>query len=524
MELFLIDANGPFFRGYGKEMVNWSHIPFSNLERDGAVDEERWGAVAAEFDAFVDRVAEIGYNAITVDDLAHLTIHEEYPEQLKERLRDYRRRFAELFRRARAKGCRVFVNSDICYTHPALRDRRAERLLTEATAQAGSLPIDGIILRVGEESGVDVEEEFRSRLTLRSPEGLRRLLTRLLPLCEEQGLLCILRTWTVGAYRLGDLIWNPRTLGRALEGVESEALILSMKYGQSDFYREMELNPLFFATPRKKVIELQTRREYELFGQLPYYVGWQYEEYVRRLAEAENVVGALVWCQTGGWGPWHDRTFLEESSPWNDLNTIATRRILGGASAEEAAEEAMPGMLPFLRKYREVSGTVLDVGEARGAYFRRARVPPLLWLRWNNVVLHPLLRALHCKVAPVEPDLEGLRRAGEGVKGLDFIIETLRVLAACRNALSGEEEGLDAAIAAYQTRYPGALHFHVSRTRARIARRLLPLLLRKEARYRRADHLFLSPPVTMLSRQLFKLVGRPRCLDEQSMRPETLFR
>ena len=93
----------------------------------------------------------------------------------------------------------------------------------------------------------------------------------------------ILRTWTVGAYPVGDCIWHPQTLARCLEGISSPAFILSMKYGESDFFRYLPLNPQFFATKVQKMIELQARREYEGCGEYPSFIGGDCEHYARQL-------------------------------------------------------------------------------------------------------------------------------------------------------------------------------------------------------------------------------------------------
>lgn len=42
MELFLIDAIGPFFRNYKKSRINWSKIPFSHLRTSGPEATQQW--------------------------------------------------------------------------------------------------------------------------------------------------------------------------------------------------------------------------------------------------------------------------------------------------------------------------------------------------------------------------------------------------------------------------------------------------------------------------------------------------
>jgi hypothetical protein len=75
MERFLIDATGPFFRGYGKQRVNWSKIPFLHLATRGPERRVQWDRIREDMRRFGDEVTRIGCNAVTLDDLAHLAPH-----------------------------------------------------------------------------------------------------------------------------------------------------------------------------------------------------------------------------------------------------------------------------------------------------------------------------------------------------------------------------------------------------------------------------------------------------------------
>ena len=75
MDIFLIDAIGPFFRDYQKLRINWSKIPFDRLSTDPHVSHRQFTAIGRDLDLFCRRVAAIGYNSISLDDVAHLTPH-----------------------------------------------------------------------------------------------------------------------------------------------------------------------------------------------------------------------------------------------------------------------------------------------------------------------------------------------------------------------------------------------------------------------------------------------------------------
>lgn len=233
MELFLIDAIGPFFRGVEAKRVNWSKVPFEHLAYEGEARRVQFDAIGADMQTFAARVS----------------------------------------------------------------------------------------------AGVDVRDIFRSCLHLKTPAMVSRMLRALLPVFERHGRRLILRTWTVGAYRVGDFMWHRGTFDRALKDIDSPALVLSMKYGESDFFRYLPLNRNFFRTRIPKRLELQSRREYEGCGEYPSFIGWDYEHYAEALEQAPNMLGISVWCQTGGWTPFKRRAYIDDSAVWNELNTFVTLRI-----------------------------------------------------------------------------------------------------------------------------------------------------------------------------------------------------
>ena len=165
--------------------------------------------------------------------------------------------------------------------------------------------VSGLILRIGESDGLDVDGgDFRSELILRKASEVRRMLSQLLPIFETHDRSLIFRTWTVGAYSIGDLMWHRRTLARALQGIESPALILSMKYGESDFFRYLPLNPKLLrhvvaqdrGTPDPPGVRGLRRVSLLCRAGLRAIRLWNWPK-------RENVVGISVWCQTGGWLP-----------------------------------------------------------------------------------------------------------------------------------------------------------------------------------------------------------------------------
>ena len=211
----------------------------------------------------------------------------------------------------------------------------------------GDFPeLAGIVMRIGECDGVKERGDFLSRLVIRTPRHVRFLLRTLLPVFERHQRTLFFRLWTVGAYPIGDLVWHRGTFRAAFNGIDSPRLVLSLKYGESDFFRHLPLNAHFFRSNHQKIVEFQARPEYEGFGEYPAFVGNYAQHMLKQLVAAPNLVGMSVWCQTGGWGRFRRLTYLCDSSPWVELNVSVLGALARGSDWEHAAiawlEQAAP--------------------------------------------------------------------------------------------------------------------------------------------------------------------------------------
>lgn len=411
--LYLIDAIGPFFPGYDRFRINWSKLPWVRFESMTPREiREAFPRIRGDMQIFCRSVSGIGYNGVTLDDVPHLADHEFYEESVRERIALYREEFRELFRLIRAEGLHVYLTMDILTFTPALEEkigksakRQREFLVELLDRFFEDFPeVAGVVVRIGESDGLDVKEQFRSRLVLKTPAMVNRCLQAILPVFEKHRRRCIFRTWTVGAHSVGDLIWHDATLEKTVDGITSPALVLSMKYGESDFFRYLSLNRNFFVTGLPKIVELQTRREYEGCGEYPSFVGGDYEQLAIELRDTPNVIGISVWCQTGGWTPFRRLAFLENSSVWTEINTFVTLRLFKhGELVEEAISHLpnvtnLPALQELLRLSEEVVVELLYLPEfaRRRLYFRRVRIPPLIGVYWHHIfVAHSLKKMLN---------------------------------------------------------------------------------------------------------------------------------
>lgn len=431
MELFLIDAIGPFFRGYEKERVNWSKIPFPHLS---TLDDAGWLQVETDLRRFASEVSRLGYNAVTLDDLAHLAPHPLHEPDIAKSIAHFRERFTRLFDILRNEfSLQIFLTTDVLPMTDAVARALGESQEVLEDYYAGLVrgvlrdfpQLAGLILRIGESDGHDVEDPIRTRLHLRSAKETNRLIKLLLPEFESLGKHLILRTWTVGAHRIGDLIWHRGTLADTLKGIDSPNFIVSMKHGESDFFRYLPLNRAFFRIPHKKIIEMQARREYEGAGEYPSFIGTDCERFHRELSSAENMIGMSVWCQTGGWHRFRRLAFLEENNRdiWIRFNVVAAIGVFrDGRSIEEiftsyCNPEDASHVLELLRHSDTVVNELLYIEDfaRQKLFFRRIRIPPMLHMCWDSIFINHAVRKV---MAHFTMDPERSLRSGESAANL----------------------------------------------------------------------------------------------------------
>ncbi len=534
--LHLIDAIGPFFRGYDRVRINWSKIPWRRFQKL-APDERAalFAQIAGDLRRFTERAAATGFNAVSLDDLPHLADHPAYEADIRSQIAEFQDSFRPLFAICREAGLAVYLTLDVMSWTPALREKlRGERAIN---AFLGELfdhfftefpEVAGLIIRIGESDGLDVKEDFRSDLHLKNPAMVNRFLRELLPVFEKHHRTCVFRTWTVGAHHVGDLIWRDSTLERSLAGIDSPALVLSMKYGESDFFRYLSLNRNFFVTEIPKIVELQTRREYEGAGEYPSFTGWDYERIARDLRAAPNVVGIMVWCQTGGWHPFRRLTWLEGGSVWTEINTHVTLRLFKDGDSVESAIKSFPACRPgdsaawieLLRLSHEVVLDLLYVPDfaRQTLYFRRVRVPPLIGVYWHNLFINhsikkvlghfvtdgeACIRSGHAAIAKIGRMKTLAAECGLPVEDIEYMEMTLGLLALAREYFFrpyDEEirDRLKAAKKAYKRRYPRGTRFRYAvkldfepfKLNARYLNWFFNYCLREQHKYRIVDRLF----------------------------------
>ncbi len=572
--LSIIDAIGPFFRGYTKRRINWSKIAFPHLLTDGEKADKQWQFIEEESQCFAQQTQELGFNAVTLDDAPHLSIHPLLEENLNHRAKELRHRFKKIISIHKNHGHQVFLTSDVLWTTPRLeqhfKNNRAglEKFFLETLENVlDSLSgIDGLILRIGESDGKDVKDDIRSKLHIRSATQLNSFLRSALPIFERRKKLLILRTWTVGSYPIGDLIWNRKRKRQIVSGIDSPSLILSLKHGASDFFRYLPANEAFFETDIPKIIEFQARREYEGAGEYPSFFGWECERIQRELSEAKNIIGTSVWCQTGGWHAFQRRPFVTQKNVpediWIRLNCAAVNFVFHKNQSANDAIRHLSG-----KEHYEATKRILELSDIainklyyirpfaqQCLFFRRVRLPTILHCYWDCLFFTAQVRKL---MRYFTVNHEECFKEGEAAflvfdemislshstnlpyRDIEFMRDTFELVALARRYYftSWSQETVDLIREKKKTykalwprdvrqRYRLKTDFQPFHLKRRTFRWMSALMLRKQSSYRLVDHMFTLNLLSLIYRLFHHRAQKrlPKFIKKSAMGVESVFK
>lgn len=569
--LYLIDCSAPFFYPVvDGTRQNWSKSPLEKLTHHGTLNKKYHHDILRQIRKYCKTVKSIGYTAVTLDDLAHITMFDFYPYHLCRTIRSYQELLLDVVDSITSIGLEVYITTDIIFWNEYIEksvgqsDKKQCLLFIEALERLFDLftKVSGVVLRIGESDGVDVDSLFKSRMVIKKAAQCNRWLQEMLPVFEERHKRLIFRTWGLGAFPIGDLIWHAKTEERAFRGIQSSHFIISRKYGPADFFRYLLLSERIRHSQHKQIVEFQARREYEGFGVFPSYVGYLYETFRDELQDVSTLCGVSVWAQTGGWSHFDQLTFLKSSSLWNEMNVSAVIRLFRfGESAEhilksEIEKRFESTQLSAVETYVHLCEELIESlwyykpYAQNERWFRRLRFPPLLWIFWDTILVNRAIRKLFRHMTPdkekqkLEDKLQKkiikeLMTVGEeaGIESEELLltVETFKLVYGVRKFyLSGAgkkaKRRLQARVKGYQKKCPHGFKVEVDlapfRLRWITSDFLFALLLREHAHYRLLDR-FILVPVTGWIFPLFKKWQQkkfPAIAEKQAVGIELFFR
>jgi hypothetical protein len=534
MRYSIIDVLGPFINP-NENPTNWSKVPFEFYENKPIPKINRENIIE-RFELFIIKIKKIGYNSISLDDLPHMICLDYYSESTKKIIKEYQILYKHLTVIAKKNNLHVFVNFDLMYfnneieKYTKFEDKYIIKTIKDSVNHLFSkYEIDGVITRIGECDGIDVKGIFRSKIVIKSPRQARRYLKSILPTFERMNKLWIFRTWTIGGTQIGDLMWNEKTYDKVFKNIQSENLVISMKYGVSDFFRNMSINPIFFKKGHKKIIELQAKREYDFFGEMPYYTGFQYEKYYHKLKDNKELIGIMVWCQTGGWHESNRITFLNDSSQITELNTISTLNIFKGKKADDEIIKYFNNsdMVFFLKRYNQLSKQILYPKNNNELYVNKLFIPYILWVYWGNITINTFTSTfVSTFYDPIDIDeqefaeLQNLAFKAEIMESKK-IINTLLKLYWIRKMLHGDIDLDQLNGRIFSDKYDNRiLKFHIKSNKSTLLTKyLMKILIRKNKKYRLIDRLILNQIMPILIKTYLKLNNKnvPSFVNQQAM-------
>jgi len=329
------------------------------------VDEAALARAYADYDTFLRHSLANGYTAVAFPGFLEFVTFQDAPDgpvyapgdEHVARALAMRRAFTPFWDRAQQLGMKVVLRTDMLSLTTPLEQYLTEHVgsldttspdlwavyaagLDELYAAAPSL--DGVLVRIGEAGRVyDVDGwDYYSSLAVTSVDAVRAMLTALTGQAERTDRDVIFRSWSVGVGAVGDMHTNPDSYAAVLDGIDSPALVVSTKYTLGDFYSHLPLNETLLSGSQRRIVELQSRREFESYGAFPNDLGAEYRDALHRLLAANpHIEGVWVWTQDGG--PWRagPMTLYLKTGFWQlyELNTWLAGSLARDPDADVAA-------------------------------------------------------------------------------------------------------------------------------------------------------------------------------------------
>ncbi|GAA1928206.1 hypothetical protein GCM10009775_20340 [Microbacterium aoyamense] len=343
------------------------------LEEAPYIDRESLADAYDDWEQFLARSLANGYNAVawpgfveyaTFDDVEGGPIYPEGDAHVARSLA-LRDAFGPFWDRAAELGVKVFLRTDMPTLTPTMNDWFVDRLGSLATEDprlwqtyaegldelyAAEPGLSGILIRIGE--GGDIYKEpgwdYYSAIAVRTPEAVRTMLESYTAQAEASGREVIFRTWSVGIGAVGDMHTDADSYHAVLDGIDSPALIVSTKYTLGDYYSWLPLNDTLETGDQRRIVEFQSKREFESLGAFPNDLGAEFQWAIQTLLAANpRIEGVWTWTQDGG--PWRAGPMILylKAGFWqlSELNTQVAAAIardpavdVGGVTVDWARE------------------------------------------------------------------------------------------------------------------------------------------------------------------------------------------
>jgi len=326
------------------------------LDHPPWVDPAGMAQVSKEWHQYIDHIRAYGYNGVIVSGFLEYVNFDEvgdgfqvYPADSPYRARHEAmvEQFGQMWKYAADLGMRVVFKTDMLANTGPLNDYVERELggfdvddqrLWELY-QAGlaeffqKMPYtDGLMIRIGEAGSVYNMPgwDYYSTLAVTTVDSVRTMLTKFTQTAADYDKTIYFRTWSVGVGAVGDMHTNPESYAKVLDGIPADNLVVVTKFTMGDFYSWLPLNPTLEQGSQPRIVEFQSRREFEAFSSFPNYLSGDHQQALQHFEQVNpNIKGVWVWTQDGG--PWRagPMSLYLKSGFWQlyDLDVYATGRL-----------------------------------------------------------------------------------------------------------------------------------------------------------------------------------------------------
>ena len=394
------------------------------------VDAAGLSRVTQEWKDYIDHIRAYGYNGVVVNGFLEYVNFDKVRDGFAVYAEDspYRARheamveqFGAMWKYAADMGMSVVFKTDMLANTGPLNEY-VERELGGFNVddprlwdlyQAGlaeffeKMPyVDGLMIRIGEAGSVYNMPgwDYFSTLAVTTVDSVRTMLTKFTATAGEYDKTIYFRTWSVGVGEVGDMHTNPQSYATVLDGIPAENLVVVTKFTMGDFYSWLPLNPTLEQGDQPRIVEFQSRREFEAFSSFPNYLSADHQAALQDFeTKNPNIQGVWVWTQDGG--PWRagPMSLYLKSGFWQlyDLDVYATGRLawdrnadLGSVNQQWIAQNFSEDPRT-IRAVQEIFATSRDATK-QGLYippYADKRVlalglepPPMMWIfEWDIV-------------------------------------------------------------------------------------------------------------------------------------------
>ena len=374
---------------------NYSHVSgaFADAYLPDApyVDEAALADGFDDWEQYLRHIVALGYNAVAWNGFIEFVdfaeaeggpVYAEGDDHIA-RAAALREAFTPFWERAQELGVKIYLRTDMLALTPQLEEYFDARfgsadtenpelwkVYTDALDElyADVPALSGVLIRIGEGGSIYQEPgwDYYSALAVRSVDAVRTMLTAFTDQAETSDREVIFRTWSVGIGDVGDMHTDPESYHAVLDGLDSPNLIVSTKFTLGDFYSWLPLNETLAIGEQRRIIEFQSRREFEAFGSFANDLGPDYQWSLQTLlAENPHIEGIWTWTQDGG--PWRagPMTLYLKTGFWQlyEQNTMVAAALARDPEADVAEVTA-----DWARRYlSDDPATVTAIGEAMAA-------------------------------------------------------------------------------------------------------------------------------------------------------------